>query len=285
MSEHSHDSPRQWIGRRESSEDTITSSTIARLAATLDLEHPPWPSGEVPPLGHWLGFLPAAPQSHIDVDGHPKRGGFLPPIALPRRMWAGSSILFHGPLPLDTPLRRQATIMDVQPKTGASGEMVFVTVRYEILVGDRTALTETQTIVYRGAAGKPPASAGGSASRKPDPFTPSRSRAMRVNGVQLFRFSALTFNAHRIHYDRDYARDVEGYPGLVVHGPLAATLLMNEFLAFRPQARPTSLTVRAIRPLFEGDSFELQACSNAEGEALRIVNANGDVTMTAQVAV
>jgi 3-methylfumaryl-CoA hydratase len=281
LSELSPGAMADWVGRSEAVEDMITSSTVGRLAALLDHERTPWHAGEVPPLGHWLGFLPAAAQSHIDVDGHPKRGGFLPPIALPRRMWAGSSIDFRAPLPVDAPLRRRATIVDIQPKTGASGTMVFVTVRYEIAVGGETAIDETQTIVYREAA----ASARSSSTSESAAFTPSRSRAMCIDSVQLFRFSALTFNAHRIHYDRDYARGIEGYPGLVVHGPFAAMLLMDDLLRHRPQVRPSRFIVRATRPLFEGENFHLQSSASAHGEAFRVVNASGHVTMTAQVVI
>ncbi len=139
-----------WVGPSDESEDTATAAPLAGLAATLDHATPPWRAGEVPPLGHWLYFLPRALQSELAVDGHPHLGGFLPPIALPRRMWAGGRLDFHAPIRVGSALRRRSIIQSVTPKTGASGEMVFVTSRHEVFADGQLCVTEEQDIVYRG---------------------------------------------------------------------------------------------------------------------------------------
>ncbi len=247
---------KSWIGRTETTEDIASPVPLAGLAALLDHETPPWPDGEVPPLGHWLYFLNRARQSDIDVDGHPKRGGFLPPIELPRRMWAGSRIEFALPLAIGAKITRRSTIVGVETKSGASGEMVFLTVRHEIASVAGVAIREEQDIVFRAA---PTGDARKAEAPKPMP-TPEHSRTVTPDITQLFRFSALTFNAHRIHYDRDYARDTEGYPGLVVQGPYTAMLLMD--LALRHGARLARFSFRAQRPHFEGRALTLCAGAN-----------------------
>jgi hydroxyacyl-ACP dehydratase HTD2-like protein with hotdog domain len=191
------------------------------LAATLDHDASPWRSGEVPPLGHWLYFLPQAPHREISEDGHPHRGGFLPPVSLPRRMWAGGDLRFHTPIRVGEALRRRSTIAEVEHKSGRSGTLVFVKVVHEIMTERGLAVREVHDIVYRDAP-KPGevAPAGETAKAAMD-----WERPIIGDPVLLFRFSALTFNGHRIHYDRKYCEEVEGYPGLIVHGPLLATLL------------------------------------------------------------
>ena len=262
-----------WIGLSETAEDVASPVPLAGLAALLDHETPPWRAGEVPPLGHWLFFLGRARQSEIDIDGHPKRGGFLPPIELPRRMWAGSRIEFLAPIAIGAKITRHSTIAGIESKTGASGEMVFLTVHHEIASADGVAIREEQDIVFRGAA-KP-----GEASKLGEPAPAAeRTRTITPDITQLFRFSALTFNAHRIHYDRDYARDVEGYPGLVVQGPYTATLLMD--LALRHGASPTRFAFRARRPHFEGRPLNLCAA----GGRLWSTDEAGQVGMTAEIA-
>jgi 3-methylfumaryl-CoA hydratase len=208
----------------------------------------------MPPLGHWLFFLPDAPQSSLGVDGHSARGGFLPPIDLPRRMWAGGRIDFLAPIAWGAKMIRRSTVADIAPKTGASGEMVFVVVRHEILVEGIAAIVEEHDIVYRGRGSNP--AAPPLEPRFPDADLRS---SVAPGPVELFRYSALTFNGHRIHYDRDYARDREGYPGLVVHGPYIATLLVDNFLRGRPASRIAKFAYRARSPLFDGAAFELCA--------------------------
>jgi len=268
-----------WIGRQERAADHAAPPPLAGLAALLDHAEPPWRAGEAPPLSHWLYFLPRARQSEIDIDGHPKRGGFLPPVDLPRRMFAGARFAFHAPIMIDAAMARVSTIADVAEKIGASGRMVFVTVRHEVFADGVPALTEEQDIVYRAAA-KPDAAP---VVATPDARAPDAVRTIRPDPVLLFRYSALTFNGHRIHYDRDYARDVEGYPGLVVHGPLIATLLMDHFLRAHPGAAVTHFSFRARRPLFDTAPFDLCLKKKSGGAELWARDAAGAAAMTAEV--
>ncbi len=249
-----------WIGRSETLSDVVAAAPIAGLAALLDYPSPPWLAGEAPPLSHWFNFVPQARQSDIDLDGHPKRGGFLPPIDLPRRMWAGSRLSFHAPIRIGDKVERCSTILDVTPKSGASGALVFLKLHHEISAGGTLAITEEQDIVYREAP-KPGTSA--LAPAEPKIRASAFTRSVTPDPVQLFRYSALTFNGHRIHYDRDYARE-EGYPGLVVHGPLIATLLMDHFLRHKPGARVTKFDIRLQAPLFDTAPFDLCLAETAE---------------------
>jgi 3-methylfumaryl-CoA hydratase len=219
------------------------------------------------PVWHWLYFLPLARQSEIGPDGHPKRGGFLPPVALPRRMWAGSKLQFEGPLHVGDAVERVSTIEDVSEKSGRTGTLVFVKVRHEVRrQGEaRAAILENQDIVYREPA-KPgdPAPAPTAA-----PASSAWSRTITPDPVLLFRYSALTFNSHRIHYDRPYATGEEGYGGLVVHGPLIATLLLDLVRRSLPGAQVLRFDFRAVRPLIDTHPFQVcgepAAESNADG--------------------
>lgn len=257
---------KRWIGRIQTLEDVASAGQVAGLAALLDHEVPPWRQGEVPPLGHWLYFLPRARQSEIDTDGHPRRGVFLPPVALPRRMWAGSRIEFVASIALGAPMTRRSTIQAVKAKTGASGEMVFVTIRHEIATADGTVLHEEQDIVYRAAPREPGTAQISTGEENSTPA--ERTRRVTADATQLFRFSALTFNAHRIHYDRDYCRNVEGYPGLVVQGPYTAMLLMDHFLKAHPGERVARFSFRAQRPLFDTAPFDLCLAPVSDGADL-----------------
>jgi 3-methylfumaryl-CoA hydratase len=273
---------KNWIGRTETTEDVASAGQVAGLAALLDHAIPPWTSGELPPLAHWLYFLTRAPQSEIGEDGHPRRGGFLPPITLPRRMWAGSRVSFRAPIEIGAPMTRRSIIMDVREKSGATGEMVFVTVRHEIATAMGTVLTEEQDIVFRGA---PKASHMSPPKKSAQP--PSKAeygRRIVPDPTQLFRFSALTFNAHRIHYDRDYCLDVEGYPGLVVQGPFTAMLLMDHFLRHNPAARVAQFEYRAQRPLYDTAPFDLCLKATAGGADLCALDAQGEKAVVARVA-
>jgi 3-methylfumaryl-CoA hydratase len=268
-----------WIGARETATGGAHREPLAGLSALLDHETPPWPDGCLPPLGHWLYFLPRARASEIDVDGHPKRGGFLPPVELPRRMWAGGEIEFHAPIAIGADMRRESTIRDIRRKTGKTGALVFVTVAHEIWVGERLAISERQDLVYREPApiGMAAASSAPPASARPADVE----REAHASPVDLFRFSALTFNGHRIHYDRDYARDVEGYGGLVVHGPFTATLLMDLLLRSRPGAEVERFAFRGVRPLLDVAPFTLCLAWEEAGAALWCRDASGHETMTA----
>ncbi len=270
-----------WIGRAEESRDRVTSGPLDRLAATLDRDDPRARDGDaVPPLGHWLFFLPDIRQSEIGPDGHPKRGGFLPPVhELPRRMWAGSRISFPGNIHVGDAIVRRSVIQSVTTKEGASGPLVFVTVRHEIgREGEAAAILDEHDIVYRGLA----APAAKASSKKAEPG--AWRRELVPDAVQLFRYSALTFNGHRIHYDRDYVTREEGYPGLVVHGPLTATLLVDLVHRNVPTARIEQFSVRAVSPLFDGNRMSVNATPpNADGVVkLWAANAAGDLAMTAE---
>jgi 3-methylfumaryl-CoA hydratase len=276
-----HTALQDWIGRRESQRDTVGAWRAAALAATLDRDPAPLRDGDpLPPLWHWLYFLPAARQSSLGPDGHPARGDFLPPVALPRRMWAGSTIVFHRPLAIGEDARRDSAIADVQHKRGRSGELVFVSVRHEIHGNAGLAITETQQIVYREAA-----TAGAPAAAAPPPQRRDARwvRAVRPDPVLLFRYSALTFNGHRIHYDRTYATVEEGYPGLVVHGPLLATLLLEGLHTATGGRTVAAFEFKARQPLFDIAPFDVAGHEQGDGQwTLWASAADGTVAMEAQ---
>ncbi|PRE59244.1 FAS1-like dehydratase domain-containing protein [Burkholderia multivorans] len=256
-----------WIGRREDSVDRITPAPIRLLRATLDDAEPSALPDVLPPLWHWLYFLPGERQSNIGTDGHARRGGFLPPVALPRRMWAGGRLQFLRPLAVDTPIQRRSTIANVQSKSGRSGQLVFVTVLHEIGDAHGVAIREEQDIVYRDAP--PPAAAGTPApAAPPAPTDEQYSRIVTPDPVLLMRFSALTFNGHRIHYDRPYAMEEEGYPGLVVHGPLIAMLLMEELRRRHPGKTIRAFDFKAVSPLFDTAPFTVNG--KLEGHTARV---------------
>jgi 3-methylfumaryl-CoA hydratase len=258
-----------WIGKSETVTDVITPTPYAALAATLDrtAERPP-PGTPLPPLWHWLYFLPIHRRSELGPDGHARRGGFLPPVPLPRRMWAGSQLEFHAPLCIDDAITRVSTIADVTEKSGRTGALVFVKVRHEIRRGDdpAIALTEFHDIVYReapkpGDVAPPP---------RPAPARAAWERQWVPDDVLLFRYSALTFNGHRIHYDRRYVTGAEGYPGLVVHGPLIATLLLDLLRQERPDAVVAHYEFRALRPVFDTNAFFVYGEPQPDGRTVRL---------------
>jgi 3-methylfumaryl-CoA hydratase len=260
----------------------IVSPTPARaMSATLGGE----PSCAFPPGAHlpqlwtWLYFLPLAPMAEVGPDGHPKRGGFLPPIELPRRMWAGSRCTFHAPVRIGDEIQKTSTIVKVSEKTGNAGALVFVTVRHEVSAMGRVAMSEEQDLVYMNIPAQWQPSA-------PTPLPPCEwSQPVAVDPVFLFRFSALTFNGHRIHYDRTYATDVEKYPGLVVHGPLQAMLLFDAATRRHPDKAPASFTFRGVRPLFDFDEVSLNGTPRADGGIdLFTANAESAVGMQASLA-
>ena len=252
---------RDWIGRTERRTDRVTAVPIAALSATLDRDDPePVPGTPLPPLWHWLYFTPLARQSEIGPDGHARRGAFLPPVALPRRMWAGGRLTFAEPLRVGDEIERTSRIVDVSGKHGRSGALVFVTVRHEIAGPRGLAITEEHDIVYRDAA---PDGAPAAPSR-PAPTDEAFGRPIVPDPVLLFRYSALTFNGHRIHYDRSYVTEVEGYPGLVVHGPLIATLLLDLLRRERPEAQVRRFDFKATGAIFDTDRFAV--CGRPDGE-------------------
>ena len=258
-----------WIGRSEVVHDMATPTPYAALSATLDWPAERPPAGTpLPPLWHWLYFLPLYPQSEIGADGHARRGGFLPPVPLPRRMWAGSDFEFHTPLQVGDQLERTSTIADVKEKSGRTGSLIFVKVRHEVRRNgsSEVALTEHHNIVYRAAAAPddvaPPP--------QPAPASGAWERHIVPDDVLLFRYSALTFNGHRIHYDRKYVTEVEGYPGLIVHGPLIATLLMDLLRREAPDARVRRFEFKAVRPTFDIHPFSVHGEPAADGKSVRL---------------
>lgn len=270
----------EWVGRTEAVEDLIAASPVQEALATLDDTETRLGDGDaLPPLWQWFYFLPKAPQSRLGPDGHPERGGFMPPIDLPRRMFAGARMTFHRPLIIGRPARRDAVIRDVSQKTGRSGTLAFVTVGYTFVQDGETCLEEEQDIVYREPGAPLPRP-----EPKDLPAPPAGAWSKRVapDPTLLFRFSALTFNGHRIHYDRPYATHVEGYPGLVVHGPLTAILLME--LVRHNAGRPvTAFEFRGRAPLFDLFPFRVAAVPAADGTvALEALGPDATAAMTAK---
>ncbi|MCP5368205.1 MAG: MaoC family dehydratase N-terminal domain-containing protein [Hyphomicrobiales bacterium] len=260
---------RGWVGSTEETHELIAAAPLAGLAATLDRDEPMPADGDpVPPGGSWLFFQPRVAMAGLGRDGHPARGGFLPPVPLPRRMFAGGRFEFAAPLRVGVAARRVSTVKTVDAKDGASGPLVFVTVRHEVFDGADFCLSEEHDIVYRedpDPANPPPAP-----KALPAPGTAVWRRTVHPTPVMLFRYSAVTFNGHRIHYDRDYATGVEGYPGLVFHGPLTATLLMDLCRRERPEATMTGFSFRARRPLFDTADFTIAGEPAADGASARL---------------
>ena len=262
-----------WVGRSETVHDTATATPYAALSATLD-----WPGAMAnvrPPAGtalpllwHWLYFLPLPMHSEIGADGHPQRGGFMPPVPQPRRMWAGSDFEFHDPLSIGDALARTSTIVGVNEKSGRTGKLVFVRVRHEIRRNgsDQVALTEHHNIVYRDAPSPHDVAPPPQAAQTEFAWE----RRVNPDDVLLFRYSALTFNGHRIHYDRKYVTGVEGYPGLIVHGPLIATLLMDLLRRNQPDARVRHFEFKAVRPTFDINPFSVHGQPSADGKSVHL---------------
>lgn len=296
---------RAWIGRSETVQDRIGATPVRALTATLDHPAMPVPDGTaLPPLWHWLYFLPMHRQSEIGADGHAKRGGFLPPVPLPRRMWAGSQFEFRAPLRVGDAVERTSTIDDVTVKEGRSGRLVFVKVRHELRCNGAAdpAIVEFHDIVYRdakkaGDVDPPPVKApsldagsadSGSGSPGPEshPLGGQRpqgawGRTIVPDDVLLFRYSALTFNGHRIHYDRRYVTEVEGYPGLIVHGPLIATLLMDLLRRHAPEAEVATFRFKAVRPTFDLHPFKVNGQRDGSTVKLWAEDHEGWLTMDA----
>ncbi|WP_048859805.1 FAS1-like dehydratase domain-containing protein [Acidisphaera rubrifaciens] len=264
-----------YLGRQETRADHVSPLLLHGLAATIDRPEPE----ELPPLWHWTLFQEWAPASALGDDGHLKRGGFLPPVHdLPRRMWAGGRLRFLAPLRAGEAVKRVSTIRRIDEKAGASGRLVFVTVGHVITGDGGVAIEEEHDIVYRGSDGP--------AVKRGTPGSPlpagARSRTIVPDAVMLFRYSALTGNGHRIHYDLDYVTRVEGYPGLVVHGPLQATLLAGLLTDFVPDARLSSFSFRGRRPAFHGRPLTLACWRDRDGYALETRDQDGMVCMSAE---
>ena len=270
-----------WVGKTEVLSDDITAAPVRALSATLDRDDPlPLLGTELPPLWHWLYFLPQHRQSEIGSDGHAQRGGFLPPVPLPRRMWAGGRLAWQptNPLVVGDTAKRISRIESVTHKAGRTGDLLFVLVRHELHNAQGLALTEEHDIVYRAAAQPgdpvpPPVAAEQGAAWQ---------REITPDDVLLFRYSALTFNGHRIHYDRRYVTEVEGYPGLIVHGPLISTLLVDLVRRHAPGAFIKRFDFKAVRPTFDLHPFRLNGQLSDDGKTVRLWASDHEGWLTMQ---
>jgi 3-methylfumaryl-CoA hydratase len=268
---------RQWIGRTSEASDVVTAQLVKGLRATLFQEiGDPQPGDAAPWTAHWCLAQPVFPMSALSPDGHPTRGGFLPPVPLPRRMWAGGELEFLEPLRVGDVSTRTSRIADVTMKTGSTGVLCFVSVDHLVTTPRGTALRERQDIVYRDVS-----TAQASAPAKPAaPPPPAQHRESHLaDPVLLFRYSALTFNGHRIHYDRDYVTKVEGYPGLIFHGPLQAAFIVELATKLHGGTAPKKLSYRGLQPLFEGSEFSINANKTDGGMELWTANSAGQPTM------
>jgi len=270
---------RQWIGRRHVDHDIASLRHARLMAATVDRGGPALEEGDaLPPLWHWLYFLDGLPPAQLGPDGHPARGGFLPPVPLSNRMWAGGRIDFLAPLPIGTAIEKRSRVQSIEHKHGRSGDLVFVTVLHEVLAAGTCCLREEHDIVYRNpvAPGLVPASAAAQPAAE-------HQRTWQPDSTQLFRYSALTFNGHRIHYDADYCRQVEGYDNLVIHGPLIATMLagLAEEMGGGALKR---FAYRAQNPALLGTQLMLNARRDGIGWALWTTLADGRVGMQAEAS-
>lgn len=256
---------RRWIGQSEINSERLTDALVQKFNATFDRKSHLGENQEAPLLIHLCLGQPTVPTPELGEDGHPDRGAFLPPVPLPRRMWAGGSFRFHQPLRIGDQVTRASTIQDVTVKEGRSGPLCFVTVEHIITSGNRHAITERQDIVYRGIDNKLESSE--TTLLPPPPAVGEFQHPVCANATLLFRYSALTFNGHRIHYDHPYATKKEGYPGLVVQGPLQATMLA-QFASDLKGLPPSEFKFRSVAPLYDNADFRLNA--SADGEGLKL---------------
>jgi 3-methylfumaryl-CoA hydratase len=268
---------RQWIGRSTEASDIVTAQLVKGLRATLFQEIGEPKAGDAAPFTvHWCLAQPVFPISELGPDGHPTRGGFLPPVPLPRRMWAGGELEFLDPLRVGDEARRTSRIADVTMKTGSTGTLCYVSVEHVVTTPRGTAIRERQDIVYREMTSAQPA-----APAKPAAMPPAATHreSHMADPVLLFRYSALTFNGHRIHYDRDYVTKVEGYPGLIFHGPLQAALLVEFAAKHHGEVPPKKFSYRGVQPLFEGSEFSINANDTAAGMEVWTANSQEQPTM------
>ena len=269
----------QWKDRAETSTERISAEQCRRMQETLDRIAELNVGDPLPPLWHFITHLTSAPLSRLGRDGHPQRGGFLPPVALPRRMWAGGRFSFTGSIRLGDEVTKTSTIHQIETKTGRTGPLCFVTVRHELAVHGETRVTEDQDLVYR----EDPAPDALRPQPRPAPRDADWTRIIEPSEVMLFRYSALTFNGHRIHYDRDYARDVEGYDGLVFHGPLTATLLAD--LAASEMGPLATFSFRALSPLFDTAPFRIAGVRDGGRARLWAATPGGALAMDAEASI
>ncbi|WP_373087777.1 MaoC family dehydratase N-terminal domain-containing protein [Sneathiella sp.] len=248
-----------WVGKQEKRVEIIHQQSLNGYAALMDEDIPA--SALVPPGGHWMYFLPTDKQSRLDLDGHAFKGDFLPPIELPRRMWAGGRLSFNNPLQAGDLAEKTSTIKSVTPKEGRTGKLVFVTVEHEIRNEKGLCLTEEHDLVFRAASTE-----GVSGTKQPQaaPTDGEWDVTITPDPVMLFRYSALTFNGHRIHYDREYCINEEGYPGLIVHGPLLGTLLMRLAVQKMNSRSLKNFNFRNYNPIFDTRPFTITGKADSE---------------------
>lgn len=273
-----------WIGKQQQLTDQVCATKMSAMAALLD-ENKTYQTGEfIAPCWHWLLFNAVHPHSETGHDGHQKKGSFLPPIDLPRRMWAGSKINFIQPLTVGETVTKTATIKDIKFKQSAhNGQLCFVTVEQHISGSSGGLIIELQDIVYK--QDKPAATTNNTSSAKSSPqVSPLWSNKVTPDTVMLFKYSALTYNGHKIHYDRNYSTEVEGYPGLLVHGPLTATLITHWFLKHHPEKQVKEFTFKAKQPLFDIAPFFIEASSQQQNRCqLHAKNATGQTAVDAVI--
>jgi 3-methylfumaryl-CoA hydratase len=278
------DALKRWIGRTNESRDQITPRLANSLAAVVDDPPTLAPGDAAPPGIHWCLSPDIAPMSGLGADGHPARGGFLPPVPLPRRMWAGGGLRGTGDFRVGDVVTRRSRILDVAAKTGRSGALCFVTVQHDHATPRGPALEERLNLVYRAIDAAPAPDPAPAPAPAPDLPEPEESHAVNATPVLLARYSAVTFNGHRIHYDRDYCREVEQYPGLLVHGPLQASLLLRLAIRLRGGTVPARFDFQGTAPLFDGAPFTVNGRREGAGHRLWVLSAAGVVTMRAQAA-
>lgn len=273
---------KEWIGREEHAEELLTPALAARFNATFDRSAPLDEGAEAPLLIHLCLCLPVAPTAALGPDGHPRRGGFLPPVPLPRRMWAGGEFDFLAPVRIGDVVSRRSVIEDVAVKQGRTGALCFVTVRHHIASGGRAAVTERHDIVYREAPATTATTTTTARAPMPqqDMRTPTHQRTVDAGATFLFRYSALTFNGHRIHYDAPYASSAEHYPGLVIHGPLQATMLC-QYAADLHGSAPKNFRFRSVAPIFGPGAFTLNAAPDDDAMTLWTAAADCPLSMEA----
>jgi len=269
---------RGWIGTGETMSEELSPQLVARFNATIGCDAPTDAGAAAPLMIHFCLAQPVAALDSLGPDGHPARGGFLPPVPLPRRMWAGGEIEFKAPLIIGAEVTRLSTIRNVEIKQGRTGALCFVTVNHDYSINQQLCIRERQDIVYR----DPPAPDGGGPSKQEEPAPAgAHHRTVTPTPTMLFRYSAITFNGHRIHYDAPYARGVEGYGGLVVHGPLQATL-MAHMAADLAGRTPAKFSFRGKSPLFDNTPFAVHADETDGGLSLWTARAGGPVAMQAE---
>ncbi len=273
---------REWIGRTHSQSDTLTPATLARFRATLDCAE----TDDVAPQGiHWCLCTPEASTAALGKDGHPRRDGadsFLPSIPLPRRMWASSACSFYAPIKCGAHVSRTSTITDIAQKSGSTGALIFVQLDHTVTADGALAVEERQTLVYREAGAQSAPSASSAKAPAFDLSAWSHHRSLSPSSPLLFRYSALTFNSHRIHYDAPYARDVEGYAGLVVHGPLTATLLLDLAARECGSNQLRSFSFRGVSPGFADEPLHLVARRTGDMLTLAALASDGRMIMQAE---